>query len=180
MIVIIVRIMLTWFGGGSFGRPMEVLSRITDPYLNLFRRSGRTQFSGIDFSPVIAILVLSIVGSSLNTIAAFGHITVGIILAIALSAVAQAAGFFLVLLLILAAVRLIGLFANANTAGRFWLVLDHIVEPIVYRFTRFFLRTTNLAYRNSLLIFGGSCLVVLIGGKIVVNLLIRLLIGLPF
>lgn len=180
LLVITVRILLTWFGGIDFGRPMVILAQITDPYLNLFRRPARRISRGIDLSPVLAIVVLWIAANIVNTLAATGRISFGIILAIITIGVAQAVGFFLGLFLILAVVRLIGLFANVSSAGRFWLTLDHIVEPLVYRFTKFFLRSGDPTYRTGLFIFGGSMLGALIVGKIIENLLVGVFSRLPF
>ncbi|NEQ68340.1 MAG: YggT family protein [Symploca sp. SIO1B1] len=62
--LIIVRVLLTWLQ--MFGWANQVasfLSPITDPYLNLFRSFIPT-FGGLDFSPVVAIIVLNIVSDS--------------------------------------------------------------------------------------------------------------------
>jgi len=181
MIVIIVRIVLTWFSGMAYhGRVFDFLFRITDPYLDFFRRFRWLRFGSVDFSPVAAILTLSIVGNVLNSIAIIGAITVGIVLAIIVSALASAVGFFLILFLVLTVIRLIGFLMNANTANRFWLTLDHIIEPAVYRFTRFIIRGRTVTYQNGLLIFGGLTLAVVVLGDILIGRLEQLLIRLPF
>jgi YggT family protein len=180
MIVIIVRIVLTWFSGISYyGKPFEILFRITDPYLNFFRRFRWLRIGNIDFSPVAGILLLSIVSNILNSILMVGIITLGVILAIIVSALASAIGFFLILFLILAAVRIVGFLSHANTASRFWLTLDHMVEPMVYRFTQTVLPGRQVTYQNGLLVFGGVTLAILLIGNFLVGRLEVLLIHLP-
>ncbi|MFB8787665.1 MAG: YggT family protein [Potamolinea sp.] len=61
LLLIIVRILLTWFPTISWMNQVEsFLSPITDPYLNLFR-SFIPPIGGLDLSPVLAILVLQVV-----------------------------------------------------------------------------------------------------------------------
>ncbi|HUX52151.1 MAG TPA: YggT family protein [Spirochaetia bacterium] len=180
MIVLVVRIVLTWFSGVSYhGKPFEILARITDPYLNFFRRFGWLRFGNVDFSPVAAILVVSIVGNILNSVAFLGVISLGIVLAIIVGAIASAVGFFLILFLALAIVRLVGTFANFNTANRFWLTIDHIVEPIVYRFTQKLFGGRSVSYQNGLLVFGGVDLAVILIGNFLIGQLTMLLVRLP-
>jgi YggT family protein len=61
LLLILVRILLTWFPTVSWMNQVEAfLSPITDPYLNIFR-SFIPPIGGLDLSPVLAILVLQIV-----------------------------------------------------------------------------------------------------------------------
>jgi YggT family protein len=74
MILLIIRILLTWFPNVSWMNQIAgALSPITDPYLDLFR-SIIPPMGGMDFSPVLALLVLQIVAGlfgSLQTSQAF-------------------------------------------------------------------------------------------------------------
>ncbi|MDR2257638.1 MAG: YggT family protein, partial [Treponema sp.] len=55
-LLIFIRIMLTWFGNVRFGRPAEILGRITDPYLDWWRRFPlRAGF--LDLSPILGLAV---------------------------------------------------------------------------------------------------------------------------
>ena len=59
-ILITVRIVLTWFGVDpqtSFNELVSVLYRITEPILAPFRRLP-LNFGGVDFSPIVAFVVL--------------------------------------------------------------------------------------------------------------------------
>lgn len=67
--LLIVRILLTWFPNIDFYRqPFAALSQITDPYLNIFR-SIIPPLGGIDFSPMLAIILLQVIGSLLAGVA---------------------------------------------------------------------------------------------------------------
>jgi YggT family protein len=60
--LIIIRVLLTWFPNISwYNQPFSTLSQLTDPYLNLFR-SIIPPLGGIDISPILAILLLQLVG----------------------------------------------------------------------------------------------------------------------
>lgn len=64
-LLLIVRILLSWFQTQNWAmQVMSFLSPITDPYLNLFR-SIIPPLGGIDFSPILAIMLLNIVQSAI-------------------------------------------------------------------------------------------------------------------
>lgn len=61
--LLIIRILLTWFPNVDWSSaPLAILSQLTDPYLNLFR-SIIPPLGGLDFSPILAILLLQVVQS---------------------------------------------------------------------------------------------------------------------
>ncbi|MGC9504824.1 YggT family protein [Baaleninema sp.] len=61
--LLIIRILLSWFPNVNwYDPPFSILSQLTDPYLNLFR-SIIPPLGGLDFSPILAILLLQVVQS---------------------------------------------------------------------------------------------------------------------
>jgi len=61
LVLIFVRILLSWFQTAEWAqRVISFLAPITDPYLNIFR-SIIPPLGGIDFSAIIAIVVLQLV-----------------------------------------------------------------------------------------------------------------------
>lgn len=71
-LLLIIRILLTWFPTINwFNQPFAALSQITDPYLNLFR-SIIPPLGGIDFSPMLALLVLYVATNILSSIPRVG------------------------------------------------------------------------------------------------------------
>lgn len=68
MILLLIRILLSWFPNVSWSNPVfSTLSQLTDPYLNLFR-SIIPPLGGIDFSPILAFLLLQFLTSTLARI----------------------------------------------------------------------------------------------------------------
>ncbi|MUG91216.1 YggT family protein [Scytonema sp. UIC 10036] len=68
-ILLIIRVLLSWFPNISWGsQPFAALSQITDPYLNLFR-SIIPPLGGMDFSPILAFLLLNVLSSLLMSLA---------------------------------------------------------------------------------------------------------------
>lgn len=65
-ILIIIRIFLTWIPTIDWdAQPIKFIRLATDVYLDLFRRII-PPFSGIDFSPIIALIALQILQSILT------------------------------------------------------------------------------------------------------------------
>lgn len=68
--LLFIRILLTWFPNVNwYNQPFSALSQITDPYLNIFR-SIIPPLGGMDFSPILAIIALQLLGRVLNQLAA--------------------------------------------------------------------------------------------------------------
>ncbi|HIK04614.1 MAG TPA: YggT family protein [Trichormus sp. M33_DOE_039] len=66
--LLIIRVLLTWFPNINwYNQPFTALSQITDPYLNLFR-SIIPPLGGMDFSPILAFVVLNLVSGALETL----------------------------------------------------------------------------------------------------------------
>ena len=68
IVLLIVRILLSWFPQINwFDPPFSILSQLTDPYLNVFR-SFVPALGGIDFSPILAILVLQLASGAISSV----------------------------------------------------------------------------------------------------------------
>ncbi|ALF51691.1 YggT family protein [Nostoc sp. FACHB-87] len=66
--LLFIRVLLTWFPTINwYNQPFSALSQITDPYLNVFR-SIIPPLGGIDLSPMLAILLLQIVGQVVGSL----------------------------------------------------------------------------------------------------------------
>ena len=60
-ILIVLRIFLSWLPSINWeAQPMKFIRIITDAYLDIFRRFV-PPLGGLDFSPIVALLVLSII-----------------------------------------------------------------------------------------------------------------------
>ena len=70
VVLIFIRILMSWFTRIPYNRYLDMalrfVSEVTDPYLNLFRRfipMVRIGPGALDLSPIVAVLVLSILGN---------------------------------------------------------------------------------------------------------------------
>ena len=179
MLLLFIRILLTWFSGVSYGRPMDLLRRATDPYLDIFRRISFLRTERIDFSPIAAIISLVIVLNIVNTLRVYGKITLGIVLALIISAVWSAVFFLLVFFLILIAARLVSTLVRQISFSPFWQTIDMLIHPMVSFIQRVIFRGRELSYRAQL----GSGVIVLgvtaALGRLLIDLLIGVLRNLP-
>jgi YggT family protein len=55
--LLVIRIILSWFGVNPYNEIVQILFRITEPILAPFRRLP-LRFGAIDFSPIVAFMVL--------------------------------------------------------------------------------------------------------------------------
>jgi YggT family protein len=66
--LLFIRVLLTWFPTINwYNQPFSALSQITDPYLNVFR-SFIPPLGGIDLSPMLAIILLQVVGQVIGSL----------------------------------------------------------------------------------------------------------------
>jgi YggT family protein len=172
MLLIFVRIMLTWFSGVRYGTPVDLLCRITDPYLNWFRRFP-LRFGMLDLSPILALTVLSMANNVFSTLGLYGHITPGIILAMAVSLIWSAAAFILGFFIIVLAFRLIAYLTNRDVYRSFWGIIDTLSQPVLYRINRIIFRNRLVNYLTGLIVSIAVLLVLRLG----LGFLVRLLIG---
>ena len=152
MMIIFVRIILTWFSWEKGGAFSNFLASITDPYLNWFRRFPFLRAGFIDFSPIAALGVLSLVNRIFGILASYGTITVGIILALLLQLVWGVISFVIGFLIVILVLRFIALIVAANNAGTFWRIIDGISRPVLYRVNRLLFKNRILNFRTCLLL----------------------------
>ena len=60
--LVVIRVLLTWINPNPYTPVMRFLTRATDPLLNWARRAMPLTLGGLDFSPILAILVLNLLG----------------------------------------------------------------------------------------------------------------------
>ncbi|MDR0386671.1 MAG: YggT family protein [Treponema sp.] len=172
MLLIFARIMLTWFSGAGYGRPVELLCRITDPYLDWFRRFP-LQFGMLDLSPILALAVLSVANNVFGTLGRYGRISLGIMLAMLVSAVWSAASFLIGFFIIILVLRLIAYLTNRDVYRSFWGIIDNLSRPVLFRINRIIFRSRLVNYLAGLIV----AIAVLLGLRLGLGFLVRLLIG---
>jgi len=178
-LIIVVRILLTWFSSPlGYGKVYFFLTRLTDPYLNYFRQFPFFKVGRFDFSPVAALIALSVMGNIFHSIALFGRITLGSLLSFTLEAVWSAASFFLFLYLLMIILRLIGILFHSNSTRPLWMTLDMLLSPILIRITHLFTKKP-VSYIHGLLLGFAFLLTLRILGGIMVERLTTFLYRLP-
>ncbi len=153
LLLLFIRILLSWFGGiESMGKAGEILGAITDPYLNLFRRLGFLRIGYFDFSPVVAIMVLSLISSVLTRLQAQLQVRIGMLLASILMMITSVISFFALILCILAVIRIISVFANLGRGSHFINMLDRIFHPLCFRLSRILFPRRIQTYSTNLIL----------------------------
>jgi YggT family protein len=171
-ILIFVRILLTWFSGNLYSKPVQILCGITDPYLNWFRRFPGLRFNTLDLSPIVALGILSVANNIFVTLGRYGYITLGLILAMLVSALWSALSFILGFCIIILVLRLIACLLNRDIYASFWSIIDALARPVNYRINRIIFRNRLVHLRNGLIV----SIAVLLGIRIVLRILVRLVI----
>jgi len=179
-LLIIIRIILTWFSGGDFGRPVEILALITDPYLDWWRQRLNLRAGYLDLSPIVAMAALSVAQTICSAIAQTGRFTLGLLLAVCLSALWSAVSFLLGFCLVVLILRLIAYLVNADMFGVFWRVIDSISRPLLYRVGRIFFGRRIVRFSTNIIITIIAMTVLWIGGKIIVQFVSYFLYRFPF
>jgi YggT family protein len=176
---IFIRILLTWFSSGNYGKPAEFLGRVTDPYLGWWRRKLPIKAGFIDLSPLAAMAALSIVQSIFSTIAQYGRISLGIILAVTLTAFWSALSFILGFCFVIVVLRFIAYMTSRNIYSPFWRVIDSISSPVLYRINRIIFGKRLVNYITGMITAALVLAAIWIGGRFAVRLLAALLLSLP-
>jgi len=178
-ILILIRIIISWFGSFASSGPVNLLCSVTDPYLDWWRQKFSIRIGFLDFSAVLAIVSLSLIHNILYSLAHYNRITIGYLLAIMLMAVWSVLSFLIGFCIIIIAIRLIGYLTNRNIYSPFWQAIDSISQPLLYRMNRIFFGKKIGSYLNGIIFSLALLAVVWIGGGYVFQRIARLLSHLP-
>ncbi|MBP5601793.1 MAG: YggT family protein [Treponema sp.] len=180
-ILCLISIFMTWIPGAKFTRFGKIISSITDPYLRVFSRRGWFRFGNIDFSPILAIGILSLVSSILGGITTTGRIYFGGILATILNMLWSVCSSLLTIFFLLILIRWIVLLANKGqvSTNSAWYQLDLMLQKFVYKLGNSFVKN-NLTYQKALLISWISIGIIWVIARILFGILIMLCYKIPF
>ena len=178
-ILIIIRIMLTWFGHTQYSKPVQILARFTDPYLDWWRQRVGLRVGFLDLSPLVAMVALSVAQTLCSSIARQGRISLSVILVVCLSALWSAVSFLLGFCVIVLVLRLLAFLVNGNMYSPFWQVIDSISRPLLYRINRIIFGKRIPSYLTGVIASIVILAALWIGGRIAVGLLSVFLLGLP-
>lgn len=131
VILIFVRVLLSWFPGIPPWHPLvRALASVTDPILLPFRRMLPT-IGGLDFSPIVAIVVLQVVGGFVVDLIQPRGGSLAFSLAIALRDVVHTV---LLILIIIVVLRLVVSFLKVSPFHPAMRLIRDISTPLVRPF----------------------------------------------
>jgi len=180
MLLCIVRIFFSWVPSLMTTKWGRLIADLTDPYLELFRPIALFRTPNVDFSPIVALAVLSVVNSLFVTLSYAVRITLGFILSLLLDAAWSAVSFLLGFFLVVVFIRIIGVIARLATLHPLWQILDGIINPLLFRVNTLIYRGRAVQYLQGLITGFVVVLVVRGLGGWIVRLLTSLLMSLPF
>ena len=178
-VLILIRIIISWFGSFASSKPVDLLCSITDPYLNWWQNKFSIRIGFLDFSAVLAIVSLSLIQNILYSLASYNRITIGYLLAILLMSLWSVFSFILGFCIIIIILRLIAYLTNRNIYSPFWQAIDAVSQPLLYRMNRIFYGKRIGSYLNGIIFSLALLTVVWIGGGYVFPKIARLLSSLP-
>ncbi|MEN6383076.1 MAG: YggT family protein [Rectinema sp.] len=179
MILCIVRIFFSWIPSLTDTKWGRLIAGLTDPYLNLFRGFSLFRTPAIDFSPIVALAVLSVLNNLFMTLSYAVRITLGFILSLLLDAAWSAISFLLGFFLVISLIRIIGFLARIAVLHTLWQILDGIINPLLFRINRIIYRGRTVQYLQGLITGFIVVLVMRTLGGFLVRLLTSLLMSLP-
>ena len=178
MMILFFRIILSWFSWMREGPFQNFLAKVTDPYLNWFRRFP-LRFGFLDLTPILALATLSLVNRLFATLAHHQTISVGIILAMIVQMIWGIASFLLGFLAIVFALRLVAYLARFNIYNPFWRIVDTIYQPVSYKINRALFKGRIVNFSFSIIVSIAGMLIAYVGLSVFVRLASGILAGLP-
>ena len=180
-IICLISIFMTWIPGAKFTKFGKIISAITDPYLRIFSGRGWLRFGNIDFSPILAIGILSLLSSILGGITSTGRIYFGGILATIISMLWSVCSSILTIFFLLILIRWIVLLVNKGqvSVNSAWYQVDMLLQKFVYKIGNTFFKT-NLTYQKALLVSWISIAIIWFVLQLLTGFLIFLCRAIPF
>jgi len=178
-LLLFIRIIISWFGGLPSNKPMDLLARITDPYLDWWRTHLNLRIGFLDFSAVAAIIAVSVAQRIFSSISNSGAFKIGYVIAVILISIWSVVFFVLGFCLVVIILRLIAYLTNRNTYSPFWRVIDSISQPVLYRINRILFGKRIVGYLKGIIFSSLLLAALMIGGRFAVPALAVLISKLP-
>jgi YggT family protein len=174
------RVLISWVPALDAGKGGAILARLTDPYLNFFRRFRIFSSGAFDFSPIAALALLAVVNDLLSTLAYTGSLSVGGGRGRRGGAAWSAVAFIISFFAVCAVARMVAYAARWNSLHPIWRVIDAILNPVLFRINRLVYRGRIVNYLQGLITGFAVLLLLRMGGGALLGLVIRSLDRLPF
>jgi len=178
-LLLFIRILFSWFGEMVSGKPVELIKSITDPYLDWWRKNLNLRIGMMDFSPIAAIVCLSLLQNILFTLSISERMNLGFILAQILLSIWNIISFIIGFFIVIIILRAIAYLTNQNIYSPFWRIIDNIYQPLMYRMNRIIFGNRIGSYVKGMIISLLILAVIMAAGFILTNFLAGLLYRLP-
>ncbi|GMO27005.1 MAG: hypothetical protein Ta2B_07510 [Termitinemataceae bacterium] len=177
--LIFLRIMLSWFSNSSHtnGNFYRSICRITDPFLYFFDHFKILKIAGINFAPVVALSVLTILINLFFGLSTTGHYTIGMFIYSVINVLSSAIFFIIVFFILILMARLLGYLFRASLYNTFWQVIEMISKPIMQKINSIFFRHRITRWLTSLIVSICSLAVLYAVLKLAVYFIGKLLLG---
>jgi len=176
----LIRIVLTWLPELNYSAFGQFLSKACDPYLNIFRKLPFLQIGSIDFSPIVAIGVLSLSSSLISQMLFYGGFSVGYLLASLIQVCWTAISSVLTIYNILLLIRLVVALLKKDYSSNIWQNLDRIIYPVQSKITTLIFKNKIISNVLGIGITLICCIILQILGSWVIGLIATLLSHIPF
>ncbi len=182
-IICIVRILLTWFPRLTFHPFTKFLAKICDPYLDLFHRIKFLRVGNIDFSPALALCILSAASSILTGLSHGISLSVSNVLALIVQTVWSIISAVLTFIIIILVIRTIILYMNKGNSYSSNMIIDAIdqtLASIVGNISKTFTGHKPVPYQTKIIISIVVLIALYVIGVILFTQIIRIIYLLPF
>ncbi len=176
----IIRIFLTWAPGLSYNPVTRFFSRVCDPFLNIFSRTGLLRFGQFDFSPLLAFAVLSFLERLFTILASGSGLTLAAMLTTLITLVWIITRDILIILIAIILIRFIITFTKFDSYSNSMLsAFDYNFNPFIYNITNFITGKKPVNYRKSLAIAGIALALLVFLGNLAVQKILMLIVYIP-
>lgn len=134
-IMILVRIITSWIQPVRPVRNsslLDIIARLTDPFLNIFRRVRFLRFQRFDFSVLLALMSISILQNIISTYSVTGKMSVGYILATIVQSLWWSFfSIFLGIIIILLIIRLVLTYKRTPNTVQYTMMLNQWLQKVL-------------------------------------------------
>lgn len=177
MVVIVLRIMSTWFRGpageGALGTISHYLRQITDPYLQMFSRFTFLRAGGMDFTPLAGIFVLVVASEMTRQLANQQQVTIGYFLGVSIFAAWRMASIIVLVFLVACVARFVTLRFLGRTDTPIARMVSALSQAPVRVVSRYISMRESGSEANYLLVTTVILFAVWIGGRVATEFLVR-------
>ncbi|MCL2214416.1 MAG: YggT family protein [Treponema sp.] len=178
-LLIFIRIIFSWLGGMVSGKPVEILSQITDPYLDWWRQKLNLRIGLFDFSVIAAIVSLSLLQSVFSMLSSAGRFSIGSLLAVILVSLWTIVSFIVGFCMIIIILRAFAYLTNRNIYNPFWSAIESISQPLMFSLKRIIFGKRIVNYLNGMIVCFVLLALVMFGGRFLINFLAGYFYRLP-